>query len=265
MKKTFKIGLGVLVAINAMSWNVRADDYPTGGQDTIYHASPVAMTLMLNNSRDSTLQLINNHAYRLRFSNASSSFHIMPGDGTDNEFKVSGGFPGGDLRTIHNLDGSRFGNPGIMLDVSTTQQVLNTGPIQTQTNSCTYVCGTQTVCQDVPQQVCHTENRQVCRDIPEQVCRTDNRGNRICQTVYHRECHNEPQTICQTVYHRECHQEAQYCNGYETWEVQTVTTGTVYQAGFSDSSTRQMIGAFDGTYDVNTQTNRIRIIDTTCR
>ena len=237
-----------------------AGDFPMSGQDVTYHSAGASLTLSRSNN---DLSLEDGKAYRLRFSNASSSFHIMPGDGTDNEFKVSGGFPGGNLQNFSNLDGAKFGNPGVFMSASTSDQVLSVGPIVQRDYSCSYVCGTQTVCRDVPDQVCHTTDNQTCRDVPEQVCRTQN-GQQVCQTVTRRECSNDPVTTCDTVYRRVCSDENTYCSGTEVWEVRDTTSGHVYKVSFTDSASNA-IGGFESTTNVNTSVDKVNLISTTCR
>ncbi len=230
----------------ALAASAFAANYPMSGQDSTFSYAPGESSITLRSSNGKVLNLIQGHAYRIRNSNSSKSLHLMPGDGTTAEFKINGGFPGGKLDN-YTLDGSNLGNPDYDFVMKRGTTSTNLGRSE-RTESCTYACGQDYICRDVP--------TQVCRDVREQVCRVvDGR----------RECHYETRRECDTVYRRECGYETRYCSGTETWEGESVRSVDANRLSILDSRTQQELGAFEAIRGVNTRFNRINLIRSDCR
>lgn len=204
--------------------------YPMSGIDTTLQLEPTANVSLVDKDRRD-LVLENGHRYRLRFSNASKSFHIMGGGDHKQEFKVQGGFPRGDLKNFR-LDGEKYGNRGIDL-LGETRDVLGRTYQSTRSDRCSWTCDYRRVCRDVPRQVCHTDPRT---------------GQRICRTVYERQCHNEPVT----------------CYGTETYEVEISSYDRTFETILMDSINRTRLGKFSGIVDSWTREYRGRLIHSSC-
>ena len=215
--------------LSLFSFSAIAADYPMSGQDVTYHAAARASELSLNTRSSAALQLMDGHAYRLRFSSASSDFTIMPGDGTGTSFHVDGGFPNGNLRNF-TIDGSKFGNPGMTMSAYTgNRQIGHTDPAQ-MTQGCQINCGTHVVCHMTP---VHT------------VC-TGRAPDRWCETTGGDEI---------------CNNEITWCAGTQDVIASTITTADVYEVAYADSASGAKLGSFYSQANVQTALNVSQVLN----
>lgn len=232
MKSKLSVILGLVLCTAAFAGD---NGYPLSGQDGTFLSNSGSVSLV--DKKQNTFLLQNGMNLRIRLSNQSKSFHLMKGDGKDSEFLVPGGFPNGDLRNF-SLSGAEFGNPGVSIVGRTYEQTISSSEHQ-ETRSCSYACGQDYVCRQVPNgQTCHNET--VCR--PSQVCRTEN-GVEHCTTVDR--C--EVESRCYTDYRQECGYETRYCRGSETVEVANRNMARIFDLQFTDENQKTDLGKFQST------------------
>jgi hypothetical protein len=101
--------------------------------------------VVLKDKDGRALALENGDALALRFSKKSRSFFIEKkaktegAKGDRREFKVTGGFPKGDLKNFE-LAGSAFGDPGLGLRGETSVAALGSS-VSNENQGCSYSCG----------------------------------------------------------------------------------------------------------------------------
>lgn len=218
-----------LVLLAALTTSAMAFGYPMNGHDLYLNLAPGITSIQLIDGTGQPLDLING-IYRFRFSNKSKSFHIMKGGDHDQEFKVPGGFPNGNLRDFV-LPGAAYGNH---VDLTLKQHWEFRGSHTTrERNSCTFQCGTESQC--------HNETSQVCKTDPK---------------TGQKECHDITRVVCRDV--------PRYCSGEREYEVTYNTQDQIETLRMDDSDSKAVLGELSGTIDTsNVEVDR-RIIFNSC-
>lgn len=231
-RSQFFVTVCTIALSGGLPFGALAGEYPMTGQDGVFESVSGA-PLVLKDYKGKDLVLENGAKMRFRMSNASKSFHIMLGNGHRQELKVPGGFPGGDLQRFK-IRGEEYGNPGISLTANVRTLILSERRA-TETQGCSYACGQEYVCRQIPDgQNCYNEN--VCeRDT---VCR-----NGHCEPVTR--CHNVQR--CETTYRESCGYETRYCSGSETVNVAYRNKAKVLSMIFGDEAAAAPLGTFKST------------------
>ena len=207
---------------------LKASAYPMSGIDSSLTLNAGVAPLSLVTKKKATV-MFPAGIYRLRLSNSSKSLHIMT-DKVDNEFKISGGFPRGDLRNF-DIAGDKFGNK---VDLHGTTNDIETGTRSYQSDeSCSWTCGYDRLCQVVPRQVCGTDPKT----------------------------HTQS---CVTVSAQECRIQALSCYGRSLFAVTDVSFSRVFEMKLNASDTKAELGKFQGV--VSSWTNNISkaLLQTSC-
>jgi hypothetical protein len=226
--RSYALGITSLLATLLTTSNANA--YPMSGIDSRLELAPGVSSVRLLDHRGGPLGVANG-TYRLRFSNKSKSFHIMSGGDHRQEFKVSGGFPRGDLKNFQ-VSGEAYGNS---VDLSgRTFNEYRGRYTQNESRTCSYRCGTDRHCRDVSREVCRTNPRTGQRD-----------------------CHIER--------YRECEDVARYCSGTDYFEVDYETKDTVFTMDLYDSINKMELGRFRGVVSSSTDEVSRRLLSSSCR